>query len=197
MYQGLKEYGKEKFAEEFNQSIAKMANVTIAIRKLSKPVVGAVQGACAGAGFNVALACDYVIATQASVFIQAFVKVGLVPDAGGVYLLTRACGLNKGMELALTGDMLFADDAKTIGFVAEVIEDDDAFAEAVYKRAKKFTYGPSASYAYMKKLAWESEFKGFEEFVKKEVEYQVICGGTDDFLEGVSAFCEKRKASFK
>ena len=197
MYEGLKAAGKEAFAVEFGKSIAKMANVTIAIKKLTKPVVGAVQGACAGAGFNVALACDYVIATQASVFIQAFVKLGLIPDAGGIYLLTRACGLNKGMELALCGDMIFADDAKTLGFVAEVIEDDDAFAEAALKRAKKFTYGPLASYTYMKKLAWESEFLGFEEFVKKEVEAQIICGGTDDFAEGVSAFCEKRRASFK
>ncbi|NLH02087.1 MAG: enoyl-CoA hydratase/isomerase family protein [Clostridiales bacterium] len=197
MYEGIKNNSREAFTTEFGKSIAKMANVTIAIRKLSKPVVAAVQGACAGAGFNVALACDYVIATQASVYIQAFVKIGLVPDAGGIYLLTRSCGLNKGMELALTGDMIFADDAKTLGFVAEVIEDDDAFAEAAYKRAKKFTYGPSASYAYMKKLAWESEFKGFEEFVKKEVEAQMACGATDDFVEGVSAFCEKRRASFK
>lgn len=197
MYAGLKAAGKEAFSVEFGKSIAKMANVTLAIKKLSKPVIGAVQGACAGAGFNVALACDYVIATQASVFIQAFVKLGLVPDAGGIYLLTRACGLNKGVELALTGDMIFADDAKTLGFVAEVIEDDEKFAEAAMKRAKKFTYGPSTSYKYIKKLAWESELLGFEEYVKKEVEAQMICGATDDFVEGVSAFVEKRKASFK
>lgn len=197
MYDGIKNHPKDEFVSEFGKSIAKMANVTKAIRKSPKPVVGAVQGACAGAGFNVALACDYVIATQASVFIQAFVKLGLIPDAGGIFLLTRACGLNKGMELALTGDMIFADDAKTLGFVAEVIEDDDAFAEAAMKRAKKFTYGPSTSYEYMKKLCWESEFLGFEAYVKKEVEAQMVCGATDDFFEGVSAFSEKRRASFK
>lgn len=201
MYEGLKAVGKEVFQVEFGKVIAKMANVTLAIRKSKKPVVGAVQGACAGAGFNVALACDYVIATAATVFIQAFAKIGLVPDAGGIWLLTRACGLNKGMELALTADMIFAEDAKNLGFVAEVIdevdEEDPAFMEAVKKRAKKFTYGPSASYEYMKKLCWESEFQGFEEFVKKEVEAQMACGGTDDFAEGVAAFCEKRRASFK
>jgi len=65
------------------------------------------------------------------------------------------------------------------------------------KRAKKFTYGPSTSYEYMKKLCWESEFLGFEEYVKKEVEAQMVCGATEDFFEGVSAFCEKRRASFK
>ncbi|MEG1241646.1 MAG: enoyl-CoA hydratase-related protein [Oscillospiraceae bacterium] len=196
MYQGIKALGKDGFAPEFGKSITKMANVTIAIKKLSKPVIGAVQGACAGAGFNVALACDYVMATQASVFIQAFVKLGLIPDAGGIFLLTRACGVNKGMELALTGDMIFAADAKALGFVAEVIEDEDTFADAVMKRAKKFTFGPASSYAYMKQLAWESEFQGFEAYVKKEVEAQIACGATDDFVEGVSAFVEKRKASF-
>ncbi|MEG1190815.1 MAG: enoyl-CoA hydratase-related protein, partial [Oscillospiraceae bacterium] len=129
-------------------------------------------------------------------FIQAFVKLGLIPDAGGIFLLTRACGVNKGMELALTGDMIFAADAKALGFVAEVIEDEDTFADAVMKRAKKFTFGPASSYAYMKQLAWESEFQGFEAYVKKEVEAQIACGATDDFVEGVSAFVEKRKASF-
>ena len=80
--------------------------------------------------------------------------------------------------------------------VNEVIEDDDAFAEATLKRAKKFTYGPSASYKYIQQLVWESEFKGFEEYIKKEVEAQMICGATDDFAEGVAAFCEKRRAQF-
>lgn len=200
MYEGLKECGedKAKFAAEFGKSIAKMANVTRAILKSAKPVVGAVQGACAGAGVGVALACDYTMATQASVFMTAFSKLGLVPDAGGIYLLTRAVGLKKATELAMDGgQMVFADDAKTLGMLNEVIEDDDAFAEAAMKRAKKFTYGPSASYAYIKKLVWESEFRGFDEFVKNEVDSQMACGATEDFFEGVTAFCEKRRASFK
>lgn len=199
MYEGLKQCGDDKalFAEEFGKSIKKMANVTRAILQHSKPVVAAVQGACAGAGIGVALACDYTMATQASVFMTAFSKLGLVPDAGGIYLLTRAVGLKKAAELALDGgQMVFADDAKVLGMVNEVIEDDDAFAEATLKRAKKFTYGPSASYKYIKQLVWESEFKGFEEYIKKEVEAQMICGATDDFAEGVAAFCEKRRAQF-
>lgn len=198
MYDGVKNHTKEEFIAEFGKSIAKMANVTKAILRSPKPVVGAVQGACAGAGIGVALACDYTMATQASVFMTAFSKLGLVPDAGGIYLLTRAVGLKKATELAMDGgQMVFADDAKALGMVNEVIEDDDAFAEATLKKAKKFTYGPSASYKYIKELVWESEFKGFDEYVKKEVDAQMACGATEDFAEGVSAFVEKRRASFK
>ncbi len=199
MYDGMKNNAREAFTEAFGSEIAKMANVTKAILKSPKPVVGAVQGACAGAGIGVALACDYTMATQATVFMTAFSKLGLVPDAGGIYLLTRAVGLKKAAELAMDGgQMVFADDAKALGMINEVIEDDDAFADAALKRAKKFTYGPAASYNYIKQLVWESEFKnGFEAYVAKEVEAQKACGATDDFFEGVSAFCEKRRASFK
>ncbi|MEG1190758.1 MAG: enoyl-CoA hydratase/isomerase family protein [Oscillospiraceae bacterium] len=200
MYEGLKQCNGDKamFAGEFGKSIAKMANVTKAILTSAKPVVGAIQGACAGAGVGVALACDYTMATQASVFMTAFSKLGLIPDAGGVYLLTRAVGLKKATELAMDGgQMVFADDAKALGMLNEVIEDDDAFADAALKRAKKFTYGPANSYSYIKKLVWESEFLGFDEFVKHEVDGQMACGATDDFEEGVCAFVEKRRASFK
>ena len=198
MYDGIMNNPKEEFIKEFGKSIGKMANVTKAILRSPKPVVGAVQGACAGAGIGVALACDYTMATQASVFMTAFSKLGLVPDAGGIYLLTRAVGLKKATELAMDGgQMVFADDAKALGMINEVIEDDDAFAEAVMKKAKKFTYGPSTSYKLIKELVWESEFKGFDEYVKKEVEAQMECGATDDFKEGVAGFVEKRRANFK
>ncbi len=198
MHAGQTAGTREEFTEGFGAEISKMADVTKAILKSTKPVVGAVQGACAGAGIGVALACDYTMATQATVFMTAFSKLGLVPDAGGIYLLTRAVGTKKATELAMDGgQMVFADDAKALGMINEVIEDDDAFAEAALKRAKKFTYGPSASYNYIKKLVWESEFKGFEAYVEKEVEAQKACGATDDFYEGVAAFVEKRRASFK
>ncbi len=198
MYDGIKNHAKEEFIVEFGKTIAKMAEVSKAILKSPKPVVAAVQGACAGAGIGVALACDYTMATQASVFMTAFSKLGLIPDAGGIYLLTRAVGLKKANELAMDGgQMVFADDAKALGMVNEVIEDDDAFAEATLKKAKKLTYGPSASFKYIKELVWESEFKGFDEFVKKEVDAQMACGATDDFAEGVSGFVEKRRATFQ
>ena len=194
-YAGLKEKGVENFGAEFGPSIAKMANVTRAMKQLPKPIVGAIQGACAGAGFNVALACDYLVAAEHSVFMQAFVKLGLIPDAGGLYLLTRAVGVNKGLQLALTGENVTATQGKDLGFVAEVLPD-EGFVESAMKVAKKLSFGPATSYACMKKLVWESEFKGFEEFVKAEVEAQSVCAGTDDFAEGVFAFVEKRQAAF-
>ena len=198
MNDGMQNNSKEDFVAEFGKSIAKMANVSKAILKSGKPVVGAVQGACAGAGIGVALACDYTMATQASVFMTAFSKLGLIPDAGGLYMLTRAVGYKRANELAMDGgQMVFADDAKALGMINEVIEDDDAFEEAVTKKAKKFTFGPSASYRYIKELVWESEFKGFEAFVEKEVAAQMACGATDDFKEGANAFVTKRRATFK
>lgn len=198
MYEGVKTHSKEEFAEEFGKSIAKMANVTKAILKSPKPVVGAVQGACAGAGVGVALACDYTMSTSATVFMTAFSKLGLVPDAGMIYLLSRAAGVKVANELAMDGGkMIFADDAKALGIINEVIEDDGAFAEAVMKKAKMFTFGPANTYKYVKELVWESDYKGFDEYVKKEVECQMICGATDDFAEGVSSFVEKRRPSFK
>lgn len=191
MYKGLKA-GELNFSED----IEKMATVSLAIKKLTKPVVAACNGAVAGAGFNVALACDYVVAAEDAVFIQAFVNIGLVPDAGGLYLLTRAVGVNKAAELAMTGRPVTAKEGQQLGFVAQVVEPDAVQAAAV-KAAKRFAAGPSNSFKYMKQLIMESSFKDFEEYIKKEVEAQTICGDTEDFAEGVYAFVEKRKPNYK
>ncbi len=123
--------------------------------------------------------------------------LGHIPDAGGIHLLTRALGPKTSTAPCIdAGPMGTDDDAMVLGIVNEVIEDDDEFAEAVTKKAKKFTYGPAASYKYIKELVYESEFKGFDDYVKMEVDAQMACGATDDFAEGVSAFVEKRRASF-
>ena len=183
--------------DDFTNAIAKMASVTMAIMKIPKPVVCAVSGACVGAGFNVALACDYIIASDASLFMQAFARIGLIPDAGGMYLLTRAIGTKRAMQLCLTADMIYAPEAKELGIVAELVEgSDDDFTTAVEKRMKRFAGGPSTSYAQMKRLIWESSFKDFEQFVKAEVDAQSICAQTSDFKEGIFAFVEKRRANF-
>lgn len=191
MYQGIKGGNLD-----FGGSIAKMAQVSLAIKKLSKPVIAAVFGAAAGAGFNVALACDYVVAADNASFIQAFVNIGLIPDAGGLYLLTRAVGANKACELAMTGRPVSAAEGKQLGFVAEVVPAEE-FQAAVAKAAKRMAAGPRNSYAEMKRLMWESEFKDFESYVAEEVKSQVICGDTEDFKEGVCAFVEKRRPSYQ
>lgn len=190
MYKGIND-GDLNFAKD----IAKMASVSMAMKKLSKPVICAVNGAAAGAGFNVALAADFCIASSDATFIQAFVNIGLVPDAGGFYLMTRSLGVNKATELAMTGRPVSAEEAKDLGFVAKVVEPDQ-LESATRKVATRFENGPATSFAEMKRLLWESSFSDFEEYIAEEVKSQTLCGNTNDFKEGVSAFVEKRKAHF-
>ena len=181
---------------DFKGAVKKMAQVSLAIKKIEKPVIAAVRGAAAGAGFNVVLACDYVVAAANASFIQAFVNIGLIPDAGGMYLLTRALGVNKVVELAMTGRSVSAVEAKQLGFVAEVVNMEE-FEKTVDKVAERFSLGPGISYAQMKRLVWESEFKDFENYIEKEIDGQMLCGATEDFKEGVCAFVEKRRPVFK
>lgn len=191
MYKGIKS-GDLQFGDD----IEKMAQVSLAIKRLTKPVVAACNGAVAGAGFNVALACDYVVAAEDASFIQAFVNIGLIPDAGGLYLLTRAVGVNKATELAMTGRPVTAEEGARLGFVAQVTKAEELQA-AAYKAAKRFAAGPAESFAQMKRLIMETDFKEFETYIKEEVKSQTICGDTEDFKEGVSAFVEKRRPNYK
>lgn len=191
MYKGLKDG-----TLDFNTLISKMAAISLAIKQLPKPVIAAVSGAVAGASFNVALACDFCIAADNAQFIQAFVNVGLVPDGGGFYLLTRAVGVNKAAELAMTGRAVGAAEAKALGFVCEVCPPDE-LEQRAQQLAQRLAAGPSMSYAEMKRLIMVSDFRDFEDYIKEEVKSQVACAETEDFKEGVSAFVEKRKARFQ
>ncbi|MEG2175711.1 MAG: enoyl-CoA hydratase-related protein [Oscillibacter sp.] len=190
MYMGI-----QKNDLDFDSSIAKMASVTVCIKKMTKPVIAAVSGAVAGAAFNVALACDFCIAAEDSKFIQAFVGIGLIPDAGGFYLLTRAVGVNKAAELAMSGRPVGAEEAKNLGFVCQTCPP-DALAEAAQKLAGKLSVGPALAYAKMKELLYESSFSDFEDYIRHEVAAQTACGASDDFKEGVCAFVEKRRPNF-
>lgn len=191
MYKGVKTNSLD-----FGGSIEKAGMVSLKIKKLSKPVIASVHGPVAGAGFNIALACDFRIAADNSNFIQAFVNIGLVPDAGGVYLLTRALGVAKSTDLIMTGKPVGAQDAFEMGLVNKVVAPEDMEA-ATSKFAQKLAGGPSLSYAGMKKLIFESEYKDFETYIAEEVKQQVKCGESEDFREGVTAFVEKRKAAFQ
>lgn len=175
--------------------IKKVGLLSLAIKKLSKPVIASVHGAVAGAGFNVALACDFILASDDAKFIQAFVNIGLVPDAGGVYLLTRAVGVNKAIEMIMLGQPVDAETGKALGFVHEIIPIDELQLETS-KFAQKLSGGPSISYQMMKQLVFESEFKDFERFIDLEEKNQKICGRTEDFKEGIMSFVEKRKPVF-
>lgn len=180
---------------EFGDAIAKAGKVSLGLKKLSKPVIAAVHGAVAGAGVNVALACDFCIASEETQFIQAFVNLGLVPDAGGIYLLTRIVGINKATEMVMTGRPVSANEALQVGMVNNVVAA-DKLEEAVQKLAKKLVSSPANSLAGIKALIFESEYKGFSDYLELEDELQKKCGNTEDFKEGVFAFAEKRKAVF-
>lgn len=191
MYDGIKSGNFE-----FIGIAEKVAKLSLAIKKLSKPVIASVKGAVAGAAFNVALACDFCIAADNSNFIQAFVNIGLVPDAGGLYLLSRAVGVSKASQLVLTGKPINAKEAFDLGIVCDVCTVED-LEEKTLDFAKKISRGPALAYANMKKLMYVSQFNDFESYIKEEIKAQIECGESEDFKEGIISFVEKRKTEFK
>lgn len=182
----------KKGGADFSGEVRRIAGVSMGIKRLSKPVIAAVHGVVAGAAFNIGLACDFCITAENASFMQAFVNIGLIPDAGGLFLLSRAVGANKAVELAMTGRPVSAQEGKALGFVCQIVP-----PEELESAAAKLAGGPSASYAEMKRLMWEAQFKDMERYVAEEVRGQLRCGGTPDFKEVVCAFVEKRKPQYQ
>lgn len=176
-------------------TVGPIAEVSYKIKKSTKPVIASVHGAVAGASFNIALACDFCVASEDAKFIQAFVNVGLIPDAGGLFLLSKAVGVNKATQLAMLGTPVTAEQGKELGFVYDVYSLEELELNTI-KLAKKLARGPSKSLSLMKQLIFESEFREFKEYLASEVAAQVDCSNTEDFKEGILAFVEKRKPSF-
>ena len=170
--------------------------IILGIRNLEKPVICAVNGVAAGAGANIALACDIVVAGKSAAFIQAFSKIALVPDSGGTFFLPRLIGLQRATALMMLGDKLSADDAMNMGMIYKVFEDADLESEA-WKIAATLSEMPTRSLALTKKLLNKSFQNTLEEQLKEEGKLQTMAGSTEDFKEGVQAFMEKRKAVFK
>ncbi|MEA4825362.1 MAG: enoyl-CoA hydratase-related protein [Clostridium sp.] len=179
----------------FDELIEEAAELAIKIKKLPKPVIASVHGAVAGAGFNTAIACDICIAAENSLFIQAFVNIGLIPDTGGVYLLTKAVGVSKASELALTGKRISAKEAFDMGIVTDMCSIEE-LEEKTNKLALKMAKGPAVSYKNIKELIYKTQFSDFEEYLKEEVKAQAECSKTEDFKEGLKAFLEKRKPNY-
>lgn len=166
------------------------------IRKLEKPVVAAVNGVAAGAGANIALCCDIVVATQSASFIQAFSKIGLIPDSGGTHTLPRLIGWQKASALMMLGDKVSATDAASLGMVYKVFPDDSFAAESV-NIATTLAAMPTKGLAYTKKVLSLSFTNTFEDQLQDEDVFQQRAAQTDDFKEGVQAFIEKRQPQFK
>jgi 2-(1,2-epoxy-1,2-dihydrophenyl)acetyl-CoA isomerase len=170
--------------------------MALAIYNIPKPVVAAVNGVAAGAGANLALISDIIVATESASFIQAFSKIGLIPDTGGTYSLPRLVGFQKAIALAMLGDKVLAPEAERMGMIYKYFPD-DAFEEASFKIAEKLSLMPTKALALTKKAFNHSLCCSFESQLELEAKYQIEAGHTYDYNEGVQAFVEKRKAVFR
>ncbi len=165
------------------------------LRSMPVPVIAAVNGVAAGAGANMAFNCDLVVATRSASFIQAFSKIGLVPDCGGTWLLPRLVGRARAIGLAMTGDKLPAEEAARIGLVWQCL-DDAAFADGVRALAHKLAALPTRALAETRRAMDAAVELGFEAGLAHEARVQATLGRAHDYLEGAAAFLQKRPPTF-
>jgi len=183
-------------APDFTEIVERTYNESIRrIRAMEKPVIGAVNGVAAGAGANIALACDLTIAKQSASFIQAFSKIGLIPDSGGTWMLPRLIGMQRAAALTFFGDKLPADQAVAMGLIYNAVPDDE-FETAVTELANRLAAMPTRGLGLTKKafnLGWDNELSAH---LTLERDLQMEASQTADYAEGVAAFLEKRKPAF-
>jgi 2-(1,2-epoxy-1,2-dihydrophenyl)acetyl-CoA isomerase len=184
-------------AEDFERMVREHYNATIMrIRNMEKPVIAAVNGVAAGAGANLALACDIVLANQSASFMQAFSKIGLIPDSGGTYFLPRLVGMQRAAALMMTAEKVGAADAVAMGMAYKCYAD-DVFEVESKKMAMALAQMPTKGIGLTKRLLNSTYGNSLEEQLAMEKSVQIQAGATDDFREGVAAFLEKRKPVFK
>ncbi|WP_235848452.1 enoyl-CoA hydratase/isomerase family protein [Litchfieldia alkalitelluris] len=176
--------------------IGKLNECILAMRSLEKPIIAAVHGFAAGAGFNLALACDLIVAAEDSKFVLSFSQVGLISDGGGLYFLPRLIGPYRAKQLLFSGEPLLVKTAKEYGIVNDTFPL-DSFKEEVGKLAFKLSKGPGKAYGMIKKIADQAAVSSLSEILEQERITQTLMVTTDDHIEGVSAFKEKRKPQFK
>jgi len=170
--------------------------IILKIRNIEKPVIAAVNGVAAGAGANLALACDIVYASKSASFIQAFSKIGLIPDSGGTYTLPRLVGLNLASALMITGDKMGAEDAKSFGMVYKVYEDAELLQQSLANAAQVAAM-PTKAIGLTKRLLNQTYNNDLKQQLNAERDIQVESANSYDYNEGVKAFLEKRKPEFK
>lgn len=166
------------------------------LRALEMPVICAVNGVAAGAGANIAFACDIVLAAKSASFIQAFCKIGLIPDCGGTWSLPRLVGPARAMALSMLGDKISAEQAADWGMIWKAV-DDEALQDEAMKMAQHFATQPTKGLALIKRAIQASATNTFDEQLDLERDLQTLAGRTDDYREGVAAFMEKRQPQFK
>ena len=184
-------------APGFENILSKHYNpIILAIRNISKPVVAAVNGVAAGAGANIALCCDVIVAAQSASFLQAFSKIGLIPDSGGTYFLPRLIGWQKASALMMLGEKVPAAEAEKIGMLYKVFPDEE-FPASAFAIAATLAKMPTRGLALTKQALSTSFNSGLEEQLEFEDQLQYQAAHTEDYQEGVAAFLEKRAATFK
>lgn len=181
---------------DLGETIEKNYNPLIKrMRALEKPIVCAVNGVAAGAGASLALACDIVLAGRSASFIQAFVKIGLVPDCGSTYFLPRLAGTARAMGLAMTGERISAEDAEKWGLIWKCV-DDAKLAEEAAALATALASGPTHALGLIKRAIYASQTNSLTEQLQMERELQRTVGLGSDYREGIAAFLEKRRPAF-
>ena len=169
--------------------------IILGIRNLEKPVIAMVNGVAAGAGANIALACDLVIAGKSASFIQAFSKIGLIPDSAGTFFLPRLVGWQKAAALMMTGEKVSAEKAEQMNMIYQCVED-ELLQETVMKLATQLAQMPTKAIGYTKKLLDLSFNSDLNAQLKNEAVYQEKSASSEDHKEGIKAFIEKRKPEF-
>jgi 2-(1,2-epoxy-1,2-dihydrophenyl)acetyl-CoA isomerase len=195
--QDLKEVTSPELNPGFKKILEEHYNpIILRIRHIEKPIIGAINGVAAGAGANIALACDIVVAHEKVSFIQAFSLIGLIPDSAGTFFLPRLIGFQKATALAMLGDKVGAEEAERLGMIYKSVSLED-FEATIEKLAIKMANMPTKALGLIKKTFNQSLTNSLEEQLALESKYQIEAAGTEDYAEGVAAFIEKRKPEFK
>lgn len=195
--QDLKEVTSPELNPGFKKILEEHYNPIVSkIRNIEKPIIAAVNGVAAGAGANIALACDIVIASEHASFIQAFSKIGLVPDSGGTFFLPRLIGFQKASALMMLGEKVSASEAEQLGMIYKVVSADD-FHQEIEKTAMALANMPTKALGLTKRLLNMSMTNNLEDQLDIEGKLQIEAAQTEDYAEGVNAFVNKRRPVFR
>ena len=186
----------EALSNKLNFMVGEVAEISLKLRNIHKPIIAKLEGAVAGAGMNLALTCDFRIAADNAKFVQAFVNIGLIPDAGGIYLLNQLIGVAKTTEMVMLGDKLKAEDMARLNLVNGVVSSDELDA-SVLALATRLSSLPGKALASMKHMINTHAYMGLNEALDMEVHQQTMLAKTEDFKEGITAFMEKRKPVYQ
>jgi 2-(1,2-epoxy-1,2-dihydrophenyl)acetyl-CoA isomerase len=194
--QDLKEVTDPSLNPGFKKILEEHYNpIVLRIRKINKPIIAAVNGVAAGAGANIALACDIVVASDKAGFIQAFSKIGLVPDSGGTFFLPRLIGFQRASALMMTGDKVNAQEAQQMGMIYKVFPSEE-FEEKIKEIAQNLAQMPTQALGFIKEMLNKSQTNTLEQQLDLESKLQIESAQSQDYQEGVNAFVAKRKPKF-